>query len=310
MIKKVILRGYSKKFKGTQKLPKQKSPTSRFDKSENFFEKYRQVIVRNVFNEDPSKMPIGSVATERARKIGRSIETKKHINYTKKVETAFTNIVNKKRPNNLENLIKRKNKALINAFNKSQKLGAKASVKAGGKMGITKEAVLGGAKDRPKTFYGSKNFISAEDSRELGFPQSEMNLSAKFDYDIPSKSAKSRLTKTLKTYQNVKTKFPKEFSGKKNKYNIPTLKTGKRSELKSFYKKQAKRELSEARIDKALFETDTIQKTSGVKFRKIKAGLKRGTTVKEHKYAKTVWDQRGGKKLKARLLPGAKIKWE
>jgi hypothetical protein len=307
-MKTYILKPFVKKV---TKLKAQKSPTSRFDKSEDFFNKYKQRVVRNVFNEDPSKMPIGSVSIERARKIGRAVEAKKHISYSKKVETAFTNIVTKKRPNDLGSLIKRKNKALINAFNKSQKLGVKATVKAGSKMGIAKETVLGGAKDRPKTFYGSKNFISADESRKLGFPQSEMNLDAKYDYDIPSKSAKSRLTKTLKTYQNVKTKFPRELSGKKNKYNIPTLKTGKRSELKSFYKKQAKRELSEAKMDRAYFRADTIQKTSGVKFRTIKAGLRKGTTVKEHKYAKTIWDQRNKKKeLIKTFVPGGKVKWE
>jgi hypothetical protein len=307
-MKTYILKPFVKKV---TKLKAQKSPTSRFDKSEDFFNKYKQRVVRNVFSEDPSKMPIGSVSIERARKIGRAVEAKKHIGYTKKVETAFTNIVNKKKPNDLGSLVKRKNKALINAFKKAQTLGVKATVKAGNKMGINKQTVLGGAKDRPKTFYGSKNFINADQSRKLGFPQSEMNLDAKFDYDIPSKSAKSRLTKTLKTYQNVKTKFPRELSGKKNKYNIPTLKTGKRSELKSFYKKQAKRELSEAKMDRAYFRADTIQKTSGVKFRTIKAGLRKGTTVKEDKYAKTIWDQRNKRKeLIKTFVPGGKIKWE
>ena len=167
-MKTYILKPFVKKV---TKLKAQKSPTSRFDKSEDFFNKYKQRVVRNVFSEDPSKMPIGSVSIERARKIGRAVEAKKHINYSKKVETAFTNIVTKKRPNDLGSLVKKKNKALINAFKKSQNIGVKASVSAGSKMGISKQAVLGGAKDRPKKFYGSKNFISAEESRKLGFPQ-------------------------------------------------------------------------------------------------------------------------------------------
>jgi hypothetical protein len=241
-------------------------------------------------------MPIGSVSIERARKIGRAVEAKKHIGYTKKIETAFTNIVNKKRPNDLGSLIKKKNKALINAFNKSQTLGVKATVKAGSKMGIAKETVLSGAKDRPKTFYGSKNFISADESRKLGFPQSEMNLNAKYDYDIPSKTAKSRLGKTLKTIKKIKA-TPKSWKD--------------RSKALKQNRLQAKRELSEAKMDRAYFRADTIQKTSGKKFRTIKAGLKKGTTVKEHKYAKTIWDQRNKRKeLIKTFVPGGKIKWE
>ena len=292
-MKTYILKPFVKKV---TKLKAQKSPTSRFDKSEDFFNKYKQRVVRNVFSEDPSKMPIGSVSIERARKIGRAVEAKKHIGYSKKVETAFKNIVAKKRPNDLASLVKRKNKALINAFNKSQKLGSKATVKAGEKMGITKESVLGGAKDRPKIFYGSKNFISADESRKLGFPQSEMNLSAKYDYDIPSKTAKSRLGKTLKTIKKIKA-TPKSWKD--------------RSKALKQNRLQAKRELSEAKMDRAYFRADTIQKTSGKKFRTIKAGLKKGTTVKEHKYAKTIWDQRNKRKeLIKTFVPGGKIKWE
>ena len=292
-MKTYILKPFVKKV---TKLKAQKSPTSRFDKSEDFFNKYKQRVVRNVFSEDPSKMPIGSVSIERARKIGRAVEAKKHIGYSKKVETAFKNIVAKKRPNDLASLVKRKNKALINAFNKSQKLGSKATVKAGEKMGITKESVLGGAKDRPKIFYGSKNFISADESRKLGFPQSEMNLSAKYDYDIPSKTAKSRLGKTLKTIKKIKA-TPKSWKD--------------RSKALKQNRLQAKRELSEAKMDRAYFRADTIQKTSGKKFRTIKAGLKKGTTVKEHKYAKTIWDQRNKRKeLIKTFVPGGKVKWE
>ena len=273
-MKTYILKPFVKKV---TKLKAQKSPTSRFDKSEDFFNKYKQRVVRNVFSEDPSKMPIGSVSIERARKIGRAVEAKKHIGYSKKVETAFKNIVAKKRPNDLASLVKRKNKALINAFNKSQKLGSKATVKAGEKMGITKESVLGGAKDRPKIFYGSKNFISADESRKLGFPQSEMNLSAKYDYDIPSKTAKSRLGKTLKTIKKIKA-TPKSWKD--------------RSKALKQNRLQAKRELSEAKMDRAYFRANTVQKTSGKKFRTIKAGLRKGTTVKEHKYAKTKYVNR------------------
>lgn len=292
-MKTYILKPFVKKV---TKLKAQKSPTSRFDKSEDFFNKYKQRVVRNVFSEDPSKMPIGSVSIERARKIGRAVEAKKHINYSKKVETAFTNIVTKKRPNDLGSLVKKKNKALINAFKKSQNIGVKASVSAGSKMGISKQAVLGGAKDRPKKFYGSKNFISAEESRKLGFPQSEMNLNARYDYDIPSTTAKSRLKKTLGTIKKIKA-TPKSWKN--------------RSKALEYSRRKAKSELSEAKMDRAYFRDDTIQKTSGVKFRTIKAGLKKGTTVKEHRFAKTIWDQRSKRKeLKKTLLPGGKVKWE
>ena len=62
-MKTYILKPFVKKV---TKLKAQKSPTSRFDKSEDFFNKYKQRVVRNVFSEDPSKMPIGSVSIERA----------------------------------------------------------------------------------------------------------------------------------------------------------------------------------------------------------------------------------------------------
>ena len=45
--------------------------------------------IRNVFGSDPTKQPVISLRTEKARKIGRLVEDRSHRSLTKKVESAF-----------------------------------------------------------------------------------------------------------------------------------------------------------------------------------------------------------------------------
>jgi len=219
-MRKIILKRFSKKFKGTQKLPAQTIP-KQSSNYEGIMAKSKSDKIRNVFGSDPTKQPVISLRTEKARKIGRLVEDRSHRSLTKKVESAFVRTALKpNKQNQFANLVKQKNNALIKAFKVSQTRGLKAGEKASVKLGLDKGAIYAGARDKPKSFFKKKSFISAEESRKLGFPQSEMSLSARYDLDLPNTSAKSRLSKSLKTYQKVKTKFPKEFSGKKNKIYI------------------------------------------------------------------------------------------
>ena len=72
MITKFIIKGVSKKFKGVQKLPAQKKPNlKKFTAQDSLF---RQ---------------------ETAGKIARRVETRSHINLTKKVESAFQRTISK-----------------------------------------------------------------------------------------------------------------------------------------------------------------------------------------------------------------------
>ena len=293
-MRKIILKRFSKKFKGTQKLPAQKIP-KQFSNYEGIMAKSKSDKIRNVFGSDPTKQPVISLRTEKARKIGRLVEDRSHRSLTKKVESAFVRTALKpNKQNQFANLVKKKNNALIKAFKVSQTRGLKAGEKASVKLGLDKRAIYAGARDKPKSFFKKKSFISAEESRKLGFPQSEMSLSARYDLDLPNTSAKSRLSKSLKTYQKVKTKFPKEFSGKKNKYNIPTLKSGKRSTLKSQYKREIKSLIGEAKIDRAFYRTSTIQKQN----------------PKSKKYS-TIWSETSRKKpLIKEYVQGGKVKWK
>ena len=55
-MKTYILKTFVKKV---TKLKEQKSQTSRFDKYEDFFNKYKQRVYRNVFSKYTSKIPHG-----------------------------------------------------------------------------------------------------------------------------------------------------------------------------------------------------------------------------------------------------------
>jgi len=278
-MKKIILKGFSKKFKGTQKLPAQTIP-KQSSNYEGIIAKSKSDKIRNVFGSDPTKQPVISLRTEKARKIGRLVEDRSHRSLTKKVESAFVRTALKpNKQNQFGNLVKQKNKALIKAFKLSQKRGMKAGETKAVKLGLDKSAIYAGARDKPKSFFKKKSFISAEESRKLGFPQSEMSLSARYDLDLPNTSAKSRLKKTRSTLSKIY-KSPKSWKD--------------RSKLKRQFRLQAKSELGEAKIDRAFYRTSTIQKQN----------------PKSKKYS-TIWSETSRKKpLIKEYVQGGKVKWK
>ena len=278
-MRKIILKRFSKKFKGTQKLPAQTIP-KQFSNYEGIMAKSKSDKIRNVFGSDPTKQPVISLRTEKARKIGRLVEDRSHRSLTKKVESAFVRTALKpNKQNQFANLVKQKNNALIKAFKVSQTRGLKAGEKASVKLGLDKRAIYAGARDKPKSFFKKKSFISAEESRKLGFPQSEMSLSARYDLDLPNTSAKSRLKKTRSTLSKIY-KSPKSWKD--------------RSKLKKQFRLQAKSELGEAKIDRAFYRTSTIQKQN----------------PKSKKYS-TIWSETSRKKpLIKEYVQGGKVKWK
>lgn len=278
-MRKIILKRFSKKFKGTQKLPAQTIP-KQSSNYEGIMAKSKSDKIRNVFGSDPTKQPVISLRTERARKIGRLEEDRSHRSLTKKVESAFVRTALKpNKQNQFANLVKQKNNALIKAFKVSQTRGLKAGEKASVKLGLDKGAIYAGARDKPKSFFKKKSFISAEESRKLGFPQSEMSLSARYDLDLPNTSAKSRLKKTRSTLSKIY-KSPKSWKD--------------RSKLKRQFRLQAKSELGEAKIDRAFYRTSTIQKQN----------------PKSKKYS-TIWSETSRKKpLIKEYVQGGKVKWK
>jgi len=278
-MRKIILKRFSKKFKGTQKLPAQTIP-KQSSNYEGIMAKSKSDKIRNVFGSDPTKQPVISLRTEKARKIGRLVEDRSHRSLTKKVESAFVRTALKpNKQNQFANLVKQKNNALIKAFKVSQTRGLKAGEKASVKLGLDKGAIYAGARDKPKSFFKKKSFISAEESRKLGFPQSEMSLSARYDLDLPNTSAKSRLKKTRSTLSKIY-KSPKSWKD--------------RSKLKRQFRLQAKSELGEAKIDRAFYRTSTIQKQN----------------PKSKKYS-TIWSETSRKKpLIKEYVQGGKVKWK
>jgi len=278
-MRKIILKRFSKKFKGTQKLPAQTIP-KQSSNYEGIMAKSKSDKIRNVFGSDPTKQPVISLRTEKARKIGRLVEDRSHRSLTKKVESAFVRTALKpNKQNQFANLIKQKNNALIKAFKVSQTRGLKAGEKASVKLGLDKGAIYAGARDKPKSFFKKKSFISAEESRKLGFPQSEMSLSARYDLDLPNTSAKSRLKKTRSTLSKIY-KSPKSWKD--------------RSKLKRQFRLQAKSELGEAKIDRAFYRTSTIQKQN----------------PKSKKYS-TIWSETSRRKpLIKEYVQGGKVKWK
>ena len=278
-MRKIILKRFSKKFKGTQKLPAQTIP-KQSSNYEGIMAKSKSDKIRNVFGSDPTKQPVISLRTEKARKIGRLVEDRSHRSLTKKVESAFVRTALKpNKQNQFANLVKQKNNALIKAFKVSQTRGLKAGEKASVKLGLDKGAIYAGARDKPKSFFKKKSFISAEESRKLGFPQSEMSLSARYDLDLPNTSAKSRLKKTRSTLSKIY-KSPKSWKD--------------RSKLKRQFRLQAKSELGEAKIDRAIYRTSTIQKQN----------------PKSKKYS-TIWSETSRRKpLIKEYVQGGKVKWK
>ena len=103
--------------------------------------------------------------------------------------------------------------------------------------------------------------VSESEAKTLGFAPREMSAEMKSFYAKGKPSA--LVKKHRKTLSKVYTKFPKTFTGKRNKWNIPVISgAGKRGQLKSHYRAAAKSELKQAKIDRSIWRDTTIQKQS------------------------------------------------
>lgn len=232
------------RFKGTTKLPAQKV-IKESDPYEFSIKKAKESKIRSVFGSDPTKQPTITLGIEEARKVARGIEARSHKGLTQKVETAFKSTISKPaKANQFNKLIKQKQRALTKAFKLSLKRGAKAGERKTEKLGFPKTMFYSGAKDRPASMFKKKSFISAEQSRKLGFPQSEMSLSAKYDLDIgPKTTGISELKKSRGTLSKV--------------YKMP--KTPLRAKLKSVYRAQSKANLKLAKMERNIDEYSTVE---------------------------------------------------
>jgi len=232
------------RFKGTTKLPAQKV-IKESDPYEFSIKKAKESKIRAVFGSDPTKQPTVTLGIEEARKVARNVEARSHRGLTKKVESAFKSTMSQpSKSNQFANLIKKKQRALTKAFKISLKRGAKAGERKTEKLGFSKSMFYSGAKDRPASFYKKKSFISAEQSRKLGFPQSEMSLSAKYDLDIgPKSTGMSELKKSRDTLSKV--------------YKMP--KSPLKTRLKNVYRAQAKANLNLAKMERNIDEYSTVE---------------------------------------------------
>ena len=102
-------------------------------------------------------------------------------------------------------------------------------------------------KDRPSTFYKAKKgsgLPKGMDYESMGWaPAAELSAEAKAVK--AAQAPKALVKKYFKTYQKVKTK-PKSWK--------------KRTEVKSFWRAKVKSELKVAKLDRAVYRTQTVQK--------------------------------------------------
>ena len=102
-------------------------------------------------------------------------------------------------------------------------------------------------KDRPKTFYKAKKGSGLPKGmtyEEMGWAPAAA-LSAEAKAVKAAQAPKALVKKYFKTYQKVKTK-PKSWK--------------KRTEVKSFWRAKVKSELKAAKLDRAVYRTQTVQK--------------------------------------------------
>ena len=234
MITKFIIRGVSKKFKGVQKLPAQKKPNlKKFTAQDSLF---RQ---------------------ETAGKIARRVETRSHINLTKKVESAFQRTISKpKKANQFTALVKQKQRALTRAFTLSQKRGKSALQKSSTKLNV---GIRRFGSQKTKSYAG----ISPSEARQLGFPPKEVSAEMKAFY------AKGRPIVKLR-------KIRSGFGTKADPLNRTTLdkiyampKSAKKSNIKSQWRAKAKGEIKAAKLDRLAKQYQTVEKQFGKNWRTI-----------------------------------------
>ncbi len=110
----------------------------------------------------------------------------------------------------------------------------------------------------PKGSFRSKGIQSDFEAKQLGFAPREVSEEMKAFYAGQRPAA--QVKKFRKTISKVYTKFPKTFTGKRNKYGIPIIsEKGKRGQLKSVYRANISAELKQAKEDRNIFRSSTIQ---------------------------------------------------
>ena len=181
-----------------------------------------------------------------ASSIARRTEERSHRILTKKVESAFARSALKPgKANQFSKLIKQKTRALTSAFTLSKKRGMRALEKTSKKLDVNiKRLGVQGKGSR----YTDKQWLSAREAKELGFPPKVVSADMKAFY------AKQRPLAQAKFARKTLTKIYKQPKSWK-----------KRSGLITHYKGVAKRELQQAKMDRQIFRDTTVQKFTGTR---------------------------------------------
>ncbi len=225
----------------------------------------KKFIFRNVaqsFTKARQKtFAVPAAKRDMAAKIAARAEGRSHRILTKKVESAFARSALKtSKANQFSSLVKQKNRALTKAFTLSQKRGIKTFTKASQKLGVHPS----GIKDRPAKYYRLKKRGVPEGmtTRQMGWaPEDPLDVTQKAFYmkGLPKAKLKKHRATLSKIYATKK--------GWKD-----------RAHLKSVYRARAKSELKAAKLDRAIYRTQTIQKQTG-------------TTKKGKPIWKTIWKE-------------------
>ena len=200
-----------------------------------------------------------------ASSIARRTEERSHRILTKKVESAFARSALKPgKANQFSKLIKQKTRALTSAFTLSKKRGMRALEKTSKKLDVNiKKFKVQGKGSR----YTDKQWLSAREAKELGFPPKVVSAEMKAFYagQKPLAQAK-RYRKTLSRVYDQ----PKSWK--------------KRKEVVGLWRGKIKTELKQAKIDRQIFRDTTVQKITGTRTFYRKGGKKVTKDIK-----KTIW---------------------
>ena len=200
-----------------------------------------------------------------ASSIARRTEERSHIALTKKVESAFQKTIAKpQKANQFAALIKQKTRALTRAYTLSKRRGMRSFEKTSKKLDVNiKRFKVQGKGSR----FTDKQWISAREAQELGFPPKVVSADMKAFYAKQKPLAQAKFAR--KTLSKIY-KQPKSWK--------------KRSGLIKHYKGVAKTELKQAQIDRQILRDTTVQKITGTTTFYRKGGKKVTKDIK-----KTIW---------------------
>jgi len=252
----------SKKYKFT------KLPAANLKKHKPLPTKLTFVAKSKTFKVNPKHTRLhGDPIAKRdmASSIARRTEERSHIALTKKVESAYQKAIAKpQKANQFAALIKQKTRALTRASTLSKRRGIRSLEKTSKKLDVNiKKFEVQGKGSR----YTDKQWISAREAQELGFPPKVVSADMKAFY------AKQRPLAQAKFARKTLTKIYKQPKSWK-----------KRSGLIKHYKGVAKTELKQAQIDRQILRGTTVQKITGTRTFYRKGGKKVTKDIK-----KTIW---------------------